>query len=110
MKQNYFYTKGDRTMHNIIIKNEQNYQVLSGNAISLLERLPPSIYELYFNPQRGFSLNKIDKDFNITEKLYGDVESIVNRVLNTFNISTGNLGVLFSGPKGLGKSLTSRAI
>lgn len=97
-------------MKNIIIKDERNYQIISGNAISILEDLPASIYELAFNKDSGFSLNEVNNQFNITEKLYGEVEKITKRVLNTFNIVNGNLGVLFSGPKGLGKSLTLRKI
>jgi hypothetical protein len=97
-------------MKNIIIKDEQNYKVISGNAISILDLLPAAIYELSFNQDRGFSLNKVDSRLNITGKLYGEVEAVTSRVLQTFEIVEGNLGVLFSGPKGLGKSLTARNI
>jgi DNA replication protein DnaC len=97
-------------MQNIIIKDERNYQVISGNAITILNELPASIYELSFIPNEGFSLNETDGYFNITEKLYGQIETITKRVLHTFETVTGNLGVLFSGPKGLGKSLALRNI
>ncbi|MDR1901822.1 MAG: ATP-binding protein [Treponema sp.] len=97
-------------MKNIIIKDERNHRVISGNAISILDRLPASIFELHFDPDSGFSLNEIDNRFNITGKLYGEVETITSRVLETFDSIEGNLGVLFSGPKGLGKSLTTRNI
>jgi hypothetical protein len=97
-------------MKNIIIKDERNYRVISGNAISILDRLPPAIYEVNFHQDRGFSLNEVDSRFNIAGKLYGGVEAITGRVLKTFDITEGNLGVLFSGPKGLGKSLTTRNI
>jgi hypothetical protein len=97
-------------MKNIIIKDERNHRIISGNAISILDRLPAAIYELCFDQDRGFSLNKIDNKFSIAEKLYGDVETITSRVLRTFEITEGNLGVLFSGPKGLRKSLTVRNI
>jgi hypothetical protein len=95
---------------NIIIKDERNYKVISGNAISILDHLPAAIYEATFNQDKGFSLNEVDSRFNIAGKLYGEVKAITNRVLQTFEIVEGNLGVLFSGPKGLGKSLTARNI
>ena len=97
-------------MKNIIIKNEKNYQIISGNAISILNNLPASIYELCFNKDMGFSINEVDNHFNITEKLYGEIEDNTKRVLNTFEAIEKNLGVLFSGPKGLGKSLNLRKI
>ena len=97
-------------MKNIVIKDERNYKVVSGNAVSILDKLPAAIYELVFESERGFSLNEADSFFRNSEKLYGEVEARTERVLSTFDIVKGNLGVLFSGPKGLGKSLTVRNI
>jgi len=97
-------------MKNIIIKDERNYQVISGNAITIIDKLPASIYELSYIPDEGFSLNEVNNYFNVSEKLYGQVEIITNRIINTYETVKGNLGVLFSGPKGLGKSLTLRNI
>ena len=97
-------------MKNIIIKNERNYAVMSGNEISIFDKLPAAIFEVIYIPKRGFSLNEVDNFFKNHEKLYGEVEATVKKVLNTFDVVEGNLGVLFSGPKGLGKSLTVRNI
>jgi hypothetical protein len=97
-------------MKNIIIKDGRNYQVISGNAISILNELPASVYEVSFDKEKGFSLNEADGNFNIAGKLYGEVETIAKRVLKSFETVEGNLGVLFSGPKGLGKSLSVRKI
>jgi len=97
-------------MKNIIIKDEQKYNVISGNAISILNELPASVYELVYKCGEGFVLNASENHFNITEKLYGEVETITRKVLHSFETAEGNLGVLFSGPKGLGKSLTIRNI
>jgi hypothetical protein len=106
----YFFINGGTAVKNIIIKDERNYKVISGNVISILDRLPAAVYEVSFNQDRGFSLNEADSRFNIAGKLYGEVELITSRVLQTFEMVEGNLGVLFSGPKGLGKSLTARNI
>jgi len=97
-------------MKNIIVKDERNYQVIAGNAISVLDTLPSSIYEVHYERDAGFSLNEIEQAFNATSKLYGEVESITNRVLSTFEKVEGNIGALFTGPKGVGKSLTVRNI
>jgi hypothetical protein len=97
-------------MRNIIIKDERNHLVISGNAISILDKLPASIFELVYNSEKGFSLNEADSFFRNSEKLYGEAETITKKVLSVFDTVKGNLGVLFSGPKGLGKSLTVRNI
>jgi len=97
-------------MKNIIIKDERNHRVISGNAVSILDILPAAIYELVYNPDKGFSLNEVDGFFKNSEKLYGQAETITEKVLHTFDAFNRNLGVLFSGPKGLGKSLAVRNI
>jgi hypothetical protein len=97
-------------MKNIIIKDERNHRVISGNAISILDVLPAAIFELEYNPDKGFSLNEADSFFKNPEKLYGEAETATKKVLSSFDSVEGNLGVLFSGPKGLGKTLTMRNI
>jgi hypothetical protein len=97
-------------MKNIIVKDERNYQVIAGNAVSVLDTLPPSLYEIYYQRDAGFSLNEIEQAFSATRKLYGEVEPITDKVLSTFEKVEGNLGALFTGPKGVGKSLTVRNI
>jgi hypothetical protein len=97
-------------MKNLVIKNDRNYKVIAGNAVSVLDTLPPGIYELAFSKETGYSLDEIDTSFSITKRLYGHVESITSRVLTSFEKTEGSLGVLISGPKGLGKSLTVRNI
>jgi hypothetical protein len=92
------------------MKVKRKYRIIFGDAVSILDRLPAAIYKLRFEEDRGFSLNKIDNKFGIAEKLYGDVEAITARVLRTFDIREGNLGVLFSGPNGVGKSFAARNI
>jgi hypothetical protein len=97
-------------MKNIIIKDQCHYQVISGNAISIHDKLPAAIFELVYNKEKGFYLLEVDSFFKNSEKLYGDTETTTKKVLNTFDAVEGNLGVLFSGPKGSGKSLTVRNI
>jgi hypothetical protein len=97
-------------MKNLVLKNERNYPVFAGNAISVLENLPAKIFELSLDKEKGYSLGEVDNNFNITQKLYGNVEKISSQVLRSFDKIEGNLGVLISGSKGLGKSLTIKKI
>lgn len=49
-------------------------------------------------------------DFILPTKVYGDLDSTVDRVLETFNSRKGNLGVLFSGIKGNSKTTIAKMI
>jgi hypothetical protein len=67
-------------MKNIIIKDQRNYLVTSGKAVSILEKLPAAIFELAYNPEKGFSLNEADSAFKNSEKLYGEAAAITEKV------------------------------
>lgn len=56
-----------------------------------------------------YYLVKMD-DFILPKKIYGNPEKLVNRYLNTFNTTKGNLGIVLSGLKGTGKSLTAKQV
>jgi hypothetical protein len=74
--------------------------------------LPVGNYDLSFNDMKGYYLTK-KSDFTLPEKIYGDPHTFSNRVLNTFDkLSQKNrgMGVLLSGKKGTGKSITAKVI
>jgi hypothetical protein len=100
----------EKTMKNIIIASGADFRIMYGNELAVLEALPPSIYELHHEEEKGFFLTNVDGAFTVSETLYGDVESLTCRVMTSFEKMEGNLGVLFSGPKGLGKTLTVKTI
>jgi SpoVK/Ycf46/Vps4 family AAA+-type ATPase len=97
-------------MKNLVILNGNDYRLMYGNELAVYEKLPPNIYEVKFDKEKGYYLTNIGDTYNITHKLYGDIETITNRVMISFEQKGTNLGVLFSGPKGLGKSLTIKNI
>ena len=57
----------------------------------------------------GFFVEEQPK-FILPKKIYGDVDSVVDRVLETFKSRSNNLGVLFSGIKGNSKTTTGKMI
>lgn len=67
----------------------------------LVQHRPPPVPSLY--------LEQID-DFPIPDTLYGDVIEVGSRIIGTFDQRQGATGVLLSGTKGSGKSLTAKYI
>lgn len=47
-------------------------------------------------------------DFTVPKKIYGNSEALAERYLSSFDLADKNLGVLLTGLKGTGKSLTAK--
>ncbi len=71
--------------------------------------LPIGTYGVGFNMMGGFFLEKRD-DISVNEKIYGVHKEKAKKVLSSFAKSDRNLGVILSGSKGIGKSLTAKLI
>lgn len=77
----------------------------------LSESLPVGVYNLCYNERLGFYLEKTN-DFSFPKKLYGDY-STIDRWVNTyesFKREGKSLGVLLSGIKGAGKTITAKLL
>ncbi len=93
-----------------------NY-VLNGNRIDIYHNsevvifpnLKNEFYNINVDIRENVYLEIIEKPV-IKEKLYGDVIDKADRVIYTFKNTNKNLGCLFIGQKGSGKSLTSNYI
>jgi hypothetical protein len=70
------------------------YQV---KTTSLVENLPFGVFKLNFNPQSGFSLEKIEDAFALPAKLYGMERNFIEHFKRTFHNTVGNLGALLDG-------------
>lgn len=83
--------------------------IISDDAVDIRDNLPAGFYKLEAAPMRGFYLDKAD--YNTAHgKIYGKSDVIASHVADAYEKSDRSLGVLFSGGKGLGKSLTTRLI
>lgn len=83
--------------------------IISDDAVDIRDNLPAGFYKLEAAPMRGFYLDKADYN-TAHEKIYGKSDVIASHVADAYEKSDRSLGVLFSGGKGLGKSLTTRLI
>lgn len=91
----------------MIIQNNATYSI--GNVSGTHDVLPLGTYRLQYNERTDeFYLNKIE-DFKLPKKLYGDF-SFCDRILNTFDNTEKNLGVLLSGEKGSGKTILAKKV
>ena len=91
-----------------VINTGNTYRVYD-NSLVTFEGFPANVYRINFNPMGGFFIEKYP-NIEVCEKIYGVHEKKVEKVLNAFNRSDKNLGVILSGPKGIGKSLTAKLI
>lgn len=74
-------------------------------------KLPQGVYEVGFTVQGDPVLTRIRPEFEFPFKVYGTHETIVSRVLTKWKLNgSGNLGVLFNGLKGSGKSVTMQVV
>lgn len=88
------------------------YIVSDGNNINVFDNLPAATYEVVYNEdQRRYELVTINDMENMPKKVYGDPYRFINRILTSYkNKSNKNTGILLSGTKGSGKSLTTRML
>lgn len=93
------------------IKSDHIIRVSGSSTLAIHRKLPCGTYLLEFEEQtQQFYLKQIE-DFCPSGKIYGEHRLITERVINTFMCrANSNLGVLLSGVKGSGKTLTSKLI
>jgi len=90
------------------------YLIQSGSKLSIADiqasyqKLPTGNYLLKVDQYGRFFL-ETKEPFKLPSKLYGD-HSITERWKKAFNASTKNLGILLSGLKGSGKTITAQKL
>lgn len=88
-----------------IISFGQTYQIYPDD-LKTYDALPAGTYKIVFNPMSGFSLTKIHDFESIEEKTYGTHPERIEKILKAYEKFERSLGVIFSGDKGMGKSLS----
>lgn len=82
---------------------------LFASGVDIYSALPARMYSVGFSKERGFFLRDYPM-VEIKEKTYGVCANKVEKILHTFNSINRNLGVILSGDKGIGKSLTAKML
>lgn len=86
---------------------ESNGKFSLAHVTAVHTQLPVGVYLLKYNQIEGFHL-AVKKDFELPKKLYGDY-SIVDRWLASYeHNSEKNMGIILSGIKGSGKTITAQ--
>lgn len=78
-----------------------------GEIESSFEKLPLGVYNLGLD-QKGYFLTKTS-EFKFPSKIYGDL-SIIDRCIKTYENKKRNVGILLSGLKGGGKTITAKLL
>ena len=91
-----------------IVSTGSTYMIYSDD-LKTFDKLPVGTYEVEFSMMQGFFLTKKD-NVELTEKIYGVHESKADKILESFKHTDRNLGVILSGNKGIGKSLTAKLL
>ena len=95
-----------------IIQTGTDYRVYDSSVIQH-KKLPPRVYDVHVSQQSGWYLTDIGgtEEYKITEKIYGNHQKKVDKIFRGFTtIDNRSMGVIFSGGKGLGKSLSMRLL
>ena len=89
-------------MNNQWIETSGDFYIreVSGNVAVL----PSAVYRLNMDKRTGeLYLTRTQNKFDFPYKMYGIEDKFINRVVKTYESTTGNLGLLLSGVKGTGR-------
>ena len=95
-----------------VIQTGTDYRIYDSSVIQHT-KLPPRVYDVNVSPTSGWYLTDIGgaEEYKITEKIYGSHQQKVDKIFKGFSaIENRGMGVIFSGGKGLGKSLSMRLL
>ena len=80
-----------------------------GEDVQTYKEIPLGCYKVEFHQMMGFYLTPIN-DLGVKEKVYGNSQQRVDKVLNSFAATDRNFGIILSGQKGIGKSLFAKLL
>lgn len=91
------------------IKNGNEYQRVEGECDNV-ETLPPGIYTVHLSDKKGWWLEFYREKFTFDYKIYGCDEGFIDYFMKTYDSTKGNIGVMFNGVKGTGKTVTAKVL
>lgn len=85
-------------------------RVLSFDEDRVSDALKPEVYSVSFDPFSGFFLTKQKQKLSTPDRVYGSVQKKVEKILSTYEDSKSSIGILLTGDKGSGKTMTSSLV
>ena len=101
--------KGNMKENQVLYKHEDMYILGNDRPNSRTKKLPVGTYLMGASMELGLFLKQVP-DFELPEKLYGDIKQKAGRILDTYEDRPRTTGVLLSGEKGSGKTLLTKTI
>lgn len=92
------------------LRNGNTFNVASKDSIDLQEHLPVGNYTIKYDQMHDSYWLEMVAPFTISGKLYGNTQSMSDRILHTFMQRENSTGVLLSGEKGSGKTLQAKKL
>jgi hypothetical protein len=91
----------------MFIKTSKTIKLVDSD-VRAFEKLPNGVYLTKYDKQRDEYFLEETAPFVTPSRIYGNSNDLSDRYVNTFNNSNKNMGVLLTGLKGTGKSLTAK--
>ena len=90
------------------LKTNNIFKKVNGD-FSTIDRLPLGVYNVGLSLE-GWYLEKYAEEFTFDYKIYGLETEFCEHVIKTFENTTGNLGIMLTGTKGTGKTVTAKLL
>ena len=92
------------------LKRGNTFNVTTKENLDIRETLPVGTYSIKQNPMTGDFYLEETEGYDVSGKLYGDVEKTADRVLSTFASRPSGTGILLSGEAGSGKTMLAKVL
>jgi len=89
-----------------ILKIDDETFKVFGDGLAIESKLSPGVYTIDLVPMQGFFLKKC-APLTVTEKLYGRHMEKIKKLIEAYGRFDRSMGVIFSGDKGIGKSIAA---
>ena len=90
------------------LQSNNTFKKVEGD-FSTIDTVPVGVYNIGLNLS-GWYLEKYADKFTFNYKLYGLQTEFCEHVLKTYKNTKGNLGIMLTGTKGTGKTVTAKAL
>lgn len=90
------------------LKTNNIFKKVNGD-FSTINELPLGVYNVGLSLE-GWYLEKYADEFTFDYKIYGLETEFCEHVIKTFENTTGNLGIMLTGTKGTGKTVTAKIL